>query len=512
MKKLIIMIFMTMVSTRAFACSVSNTSYINLAISTVEEKIFSYDTKNVDEKLPGVVISNCKETAAKKRFVMITFGPDVIGKNDSDRGTNFDKEYVPESCSIENNPLNKIQSNESVKSVFESRWKFIDQCVELTVTEMSNKPLSYPLDQEGCKITRLTSQTAIFTGGYCFFKPSADSYYHLSTNVKESCKSIDAYKEYGLNLQDFEAGYNYYTSLEYKDEITDLSSFGSSSVRLSVNPRKESFLPSDDFGLLRPTFPGNYPLNDVHMGKIEINNSGNNSVIFRTPLIVNNYCKSIEKDGIKSSICDYATPYVADIKLFNSKGSLEAFWYDGGVAPAQWQGILNGQGQRISKDILKSHANYKMEILFSDPNFEFNNFKKIIVKKIKALQAKFPSLFAGSGLSDIPEFQTIDSIPDMLNVGEIGEIGFPAEIDNLDSQRKKLGSYFSTTLFPPTYSKACHPETGACQAVGGELVKFIVTFKVNEDYSISNLEVERVSKILGSYKRKLTAQPEYVCN
>lgn len=503
---------MSIFSVSSFACSVSNTSYVNLAISTVEEKIFTYDTKNVDEKLPGVVISNCKETAAKKKFVMITFGPDVVGKNDSDRGTNFDKVFVGESCSIKNNPLIKLQSTEDVKAVFDSRWKFIDQCVEMTVTERGSKPLSYPLDQEGCKITKLSTQAATFSGGYCFFKPSSDSYYHLSVGVKESCKNTEAYKEFGINLQDFEAGFNYYTSSEYKDEITDLSSFGSSSVRLSINPRKELFLPSDDYGLLRPTFPGNYPLGDIHLGKIEVKNSGNNSVIIKTPLIVNNFCKSIEKDGIKSSICDYATPYVAEVKLLNTKGSLEALWYDGGIAPSQWQGILNGQGQRISKDILKVNATYKLEILFSDPNFEYNNFKKVIVKKMRAIQTGFPSLFAGSGISEIPDLSFIDSIPDMLTVGDVGEVGFPADIDSLDSQRKKLGSYFSTTMFPPTYSKACHPESGVCQQVGGELVKLTAIFKVNEDYTISNLEIERASKILGSYKRKITEQPEYVCN
>ncbi len=513
MIKIIASVLLSIAGSNALACSVASPSYVNLAISTVEEKLFTYGVKAVDEKMPSAVITNCRETAAKRRFVMITFGPEVTAQDDSIRGTNFQKKFVyNESCSIRQNPLAKIQPEEAVQSAFENKWKFINECVEVSVLEMGQKPLNFPADQVGCKVTKTGPQSAVFNGGFCFFTPAADSQLNVSVGISESCKSLKGYKDLGVDLQELEAGINYYTSTTYKDEINDLSSFGSSMVKLSVNPSSSLFRPSDDFGILRPTFPGDYPVNDIHLGKIDISDYSDSKVMVKTPLIVNNYCKSVEKNGLRSSICDYSNPYVAEIKLINSKGVEEASWFDGGVAPSQWQGILNGEGQTISKELLRANETYRLVYTFSDPYFEFNYFKKRIISKFNALKISFPVLFGGSGISNIPDMSTIDNTNGMLDVGTIGEITFPSTLNGLEAERRKLGAYFSTSLFPPMYSQACHPETGECTKTGKDFVKFTATFKVNSDYSISDLEVERKSKILGSYKKKITEQPEYICN
>lgn len=513
MIKIMILTLLSLSGSSVFACGLSTPNYLNLAISTVEEKIFSYGVKAVDEKLPSATVSNCRETAAKRRFVMISFGPEMTGLSDSDRGTNFDKIFTPNNlCSIKNNPLKNIQSSDEQKASFDSKWKFINECVEVQVIEMGPRALSYPKDQIGCKITELSSQSAVFNGGFCFFKPNAESEFKVIVGVKESCKKLDGYKEYGVNLQDLEAGINYYTSSAYKDDINDLSSFGSSTVRLSVNPAEALFRASDDFGILRPTFPADYPVNDIHLGKIRISEQGDKAVSIATPLIVNNFCKAVEKNGLKSSVCDYATPFIGEVKLINSKGQVEATWYDGGIAPAQWQGILNGQGQSISKDQLRKNETYRIEVSFSDPYFEFNSFKKRLKTKLQKLAITFPDLYAGSGISEIPDLAIIGGTDGMVEVGSIGEVDFPASIGGLTAERKKLNEYFSTTLYPPMYERACSPETGVCEKTGLDFVKFTATFKVSGDYSLSGLEVERKSKILGSYKRKITEQPVYICN
>ena len=512
MKKIFALVLLFIVGSEAFACGVSTQSYLNLAISTVEEKLFSYGVKAIDENVPSAVVSNCRETAAKRRFVMITFGPEMIGQNDSIRGTNFDRIFTNEaSCSISNNPLKKIQSIESVSAKFDSRWKFINECVEVNVTELGPRPLSYPADQVGCKIKKNSDKSITFGGGFCFIKPSPDSEINVSINVKEACKGLQGYKDHAVELQDMEAGFNFYTSSTYKDEITDLSAFGSSTLRLSVNPSNSLFRTSDDFGILRPTFPADYAINDVHLGKIEINELNDKTVTLKTPFIVSNFCKSVEKNGLKSSVCDYATPYIGEVKLINSKGQTEATWFDGGLAPAQWQGILNGEGQAFSRDVLKAGQSYKIEVSFSDPYFEYNSFKKRLKSKIQRLNIRFPELYIGGSISEIPDLGNITDTDHMIEVGAVGEINFPANIPGLSNERKRLGAFFSTTLFPPIYEKACHPETGECEKVGTEFVKFTATFKVGSDYSISGLEVDRKSKILGSYKKKITEQPEYIC-
>lgn len=513
MIKIIALIALSLAGTNVFACGVKTPNYVTLAISTVEEKIFSYGIKSIDENLPITVVSNCRETAAKRRFVMITFGPDVIGKTDAIRGTNFDQVFIENTkCSIKNNPLANIQSSASLKKSFESQWKFINECVEVQVTEMGPRPLSYPLDQTGCKITKVGTQSVSFSGGFCFFKPSGDSEYNVVTTVKDSCKKTSGYKNLGVDLQDLSAGVNFYTSSTYKDEINDLSAIGTFSVRLSTNPVDSLFKASEDFGILRPTFPADYVVNDIHLGEITISDQGDPASLFlKTPLIVNNVCKSVEKNGLKSSACDYSTPYIGEMKLINSKGQVQSTWYDGGIASPQWQGILNGEGVQISRELLKINESYKIEIVFSDPYFDFNTFKKRIKSKMQEFNTDLPPFYASQGISEIPDVGSIDDINPMIDVSGIGDVTFPSTIGGLTQSRQRLGAFFSTTMYPPMYSKACRPDTGVCEQVGKAFVKFTATFKVGGDYSISDLEVERVSKMLGSYKRKITEQPEYSC-
>lgn len=515
MRNIFLIILFSLFSSPSFACGVSTPNYVNLAISTIEEKIFSYSVKTSDEKLPGAFVSNCRETALKRRFVMITFGPEMTGLNDSIRGTNFDKQFAENTiCSIKNNPINALQSISAEKANFESKWKFINECVEVHVTELGSKPLSFPTDQTGCTIKSVNSKSALFNGGFCFLKPNTDSEWNVSVTVKESCKKINGYRDLGINLQDLESGVNFYTSSTYKDEINDLSAFGSFAVRLSVNPSPTLFRASDDFGILRPTFPEDFPVNDIHLGKLEIIDEGENVkyVSLKTPLIVNNVCQSIEKNGLKSSICDYATPYVGEISLINSKGQVEATWFDGGIAPTQWQGILNGEGSEISKELLRKNETYKLEVSFADPYFEFNTFKKRIKSKFQALTSGLPVFYAGGGISEIPDLRDLVDINPILDINPIGELDFKTGLDGLDNNRKRLNAFFSTTLYPPMYTQACSPNTGTCQKTGKPFVKFTASFKVDSDYKISELLVERNSKILGSYKKKITQQPEMICN
>lgn len=509
---MILLIFFLIQAADALACNLSAPASLNLAVSTREEKIFSYGVKNIDEKLPVSIVSNCRETANKRRFVMVTFGPELVAQNDSIRGTNFDKQFVENnSCFIKNNPLNTLQSKAEIKKDFDRKWKFINECSEIYITEMGQRPLSYPLDQTGCKIEKVNDKTAKFSGGFCFFRPAQDSDLRISVSVKDSCKSLRGFKEFGVNMLDLESSVSMYTSSTYKDEINDLSAFGSYPVRLSINPSEELMKVSDDFGILRPTFPENYTIQDLHLGKLAIINQDDKSVVVNTPFIVSNACRELSKNGLTSSVCDYSLPVVGEVILKNSKGEELVSWFDGGIASTQWQGILNGEGKQLPKELLKANQDYILEVNFSDPYFDFNTFKKRVKSKIQALTYGLPEFSNGGIITDIPELRDLGEVNTMIEVNPIGEINFESGIAGLGDSRKRLGAYFTTTLFPPMYTKVCHQEKGTCSNVGKPFVKFTTKFKVNDDYSISKLEVERQSALLGNYKKKLEEQPEYIC-
>lgn len=503
-------IFCFLVISSSFACGVQTPSFVNLAIHTAEEKMFSYGVKSIDENIPFAVVTNCRETALKRRFLMITFGPDVVEMSDGMRSNNFDRMFNPTQCSIRNNPLEKKYNEDERRAAFDKKWKYINECIEITVKDMAPRPFTYPADQAGCKIKTLTSHSISFSGGFCFIQPKPDSEINVSVSVKNSCKTRNGLMNLNVNLQDLESEVSFFTASNYKEDI-ELNGVGTFPVRISTNPLDELFRSSDDFGILRPTFPGDFPVNEMHLGKIVIKDE-DDELSIKTPLIVNNVCKSVSKNGLTSSICDYSNPYVAEIKLLNSKGIEEATWYDGGIAPTQWQGILRGEGQQLSKESLKINEKYRLELSLSDPYFEFNTFKKRIKSRIDKLNSQLPDFFGAGEINVISEVRELGSLQDMVLVEPISDINFYTGISDLTQARRRLGTFFSSNLYPPMYIKACSPDSGKCENIGKPFVKFIATFKVGEKYSILDLEIERISKILGSYKRKISAQPEFVCN
>lgn len=506
------MILMLIGFKNALACSFLSPSSINIGVSIDNQNYFSYNAKAVNENVPYAEVKDCLTTANKKKFLMITFGPEVVDTLDSYRGTNYNKEFAESSsCVFKNNPIAQIISYQNRKENFENKWKFINKCIEVNIKELGDHPLAYPKDQEGCVVTPTSSMSAKFTGGYCFFRPTTDSQYNIVLSVSKECLTLYGYKESEIYLQDLNAELSAYTSLTYKDELEDLSTIGTVPVRISVNPDKSVLKPSDDFGILRPTFPANYQVNDLHIGKILFADLSSNEIIIKIPFIVDNAtCIKNNVNGVRSSACDYSTPFTGAISLKDSSGKEILTWQDGGVASANWQGILSGEGFRINKELIPTNKKYTLEIEFSDPQFAFNTFKNRISKKIGQLNAHLP-LFSREGtIAEITDLRILEQIDKMVEIDPIGALNFQNPILNLANSRRRLNGYLSSSMFPPAYEKTCN-STGTCVDAAKTFAKFTATFKLESDYSISDLQINRKSDLLNSYTKIVEQQPEFIC-
>ncbi len=493
------------------ACKVWSPGDINIAISTADKKFFSYGLKQLQLEKTFLEIKDCQESASKNNFIMIAFGPEVLDVSDKIRGTNFNRQYVESKCFLKNNPLIEVVSNSTKKKIFDQKWKYIQNCVSIEVTELGSSALSYEPKQEGCFVTKIDDQTAIFNGGYCFFKPSADSFMKVDLQVSKPCLAKEGYQEKDINLQDLANNMSFYLSKENKGDLNDLNGIGINSVRISTNPIQALIKPSEDYGMLRPLFPKDYPLNDLHLGKIEFNLMFDQYIKIKSPFIVSNNCKDIEYSGLKSSNCDYSIPVVANISLTNEKNIEIANWYDGGVASAQWQGLLNGEGFVLPKELLATEKNYRLDISFSDPHIDFNYFKRRIQSKLNSSNSKRPFSNPDGSLNEIPTYSEIvdgELIPEILPIVGIGFKGF---FSILAEGRQRLDNYFSTSFFPPIYQSICHISSGQCQSVGKNFVHFSASFHLNSNYTLSNLVIKRESALLGNYSKAITDQPEFQC-
>ncbi len=512
LNKLGFMLFILAISKTSWCCETNSQGFINLAVSTPHLTYFSYGVNTVKDYLPFTTIKNCQLTYSQNKYVMIALGPEVVDANDKIRGTNFNRQYLESKCSIKNNPLKDFSTYEKRKKIFEKKWKYINECSEVQVTELGKMPLAYPLDQEGCKIKVISPQSVSFNGGYCFFKPRIDSQFKVDLKISERCKSIEGYKNSEINLQDISGDISFYTSKEYIGDLIDLDALSSTSIRLSTNPLLPVIKPNDDFGVLKPLFPADFALNDIHLGKIEFNPFTDQFVEIATPFVVSNICSEIKIDGIKSSYCDYAIPFAAEIFLKNEKGESIYSWFDGGVASAQWQGIINGQGFQIAKEMLPTGKNYELEVVFSDPYFDFNYFKKRIQSKINSTRIPLPSISKDGSINEIPEVRKIEELESIPTIDPIDIRESKDTLAGVNKSRKRLEEFFSTTMFPPIYEQACILDKGICQKFKKYFLKFKANFYLNPDYSISKLKIKRDSKLLEPYEKEIAIQPEYQCN
>jgi hypothetical protein len=514
MMKIYLLFAVATLGMNALACTYSSPRSINIGVSLDYSSFFSYDSKETNEFVPTIGIEDCGQRNAnhKEQYIMMALGPEVVGSIDTFRGTNYNKDFKEStSCNLQNNPLGKTIDFEDRKNIFNNRWKFINKCIEVTINELGSKPLQYPLDQEGCVVIPISAMSARFSGGYCFFKPYADSKYKIDLSISKGCLTLDGYLDAQMALQDINAELSAYTSTTYKNDLEDLFSLGTTALRVSVNPDKLVLKPSDDFGILRPTFPANYQINDLHLGKILIRELDSKQVNINVPFIVDNAtCSKNVMPWSFSSACDYATPFTGTITLKDSDGQDILTWQDGGVAPANWQGILSGEGFRISKELVPPNMHYSLDIEFDDPQFSFNYFKKRILKRIGLINTNLPAFSREGTIGEIMDIKLLGDIDMMVEIAPIGVLNFDNSLVGVANSRTRLNKYLSTSMFPPAYEKSCNSHM-KCQEANKTFAKFEVSFFLQTDYSITDLHITRKSDLLGSYTKTIDHQPEYIC-
>jgi len=492
-----ILILVILISKQASACKVVAPSNINFAISPTEEQSVSYSNNRINKDLPIISINSCQNSSATKKYLMIASGPEIVEQNDQVRGVNFNKVFVESKCSIKYSPLISKQTAENQKKEFQKKWKYLNECLQYQITENGNRTLSFPEDQEGCQVVSINTKSALFSGGFCFFKPSSDSNYKIEVKINKNCEKLAGYKNKNINLQELNGGLSFYLSSQYKGDLYDLDAIESSNLHLSTNPVEPLIKPSDDFGITRPVYPANYMLNDIHLGKIEINKVLANFIRLKTPLILSNICIDQEFEGLKSSACDYSYPISAEIILKDEKGDTIANWYDGGVSPPQWEGIINGDGVLLRDDQLIIGHQYQIDVIFSDPYFDFSIYKK-------QFQSRFPKI-------RIPSLDIKDDLPDLSKIPDQSTIEILSDNKSINEARKKLSELFNSSLFPPIYDSICTRENPTCQKITTNYLSFKANFKVSKNYEIENLIVKRESNILPSYQKNIDQQPEFSC-
>lgn len=517
--KLIIATLIICFYTTVEACEISKTSTMNIAISTRDKAYFSYVADQTLLKMPYMRATNCSEASMSGKFLMVAFGPEVLEYEDSYKGLNFNGEYKESRCQLKDTPFETLHTHEKKLQIFNDRWKFIKSCVEVFVEDEGPQPLSAPANQPGCQLTRYGKNKGIFNGGFCYFKPNFGSSFLVQLYIKDQCLTKAGLTSLGIQSFDINAGLNFYLSGDATGSSQNLKALSNTAVRLTMNPEPNLVRPSDDFGILYPTFPVEWKIPDIHLGELKLTELYDGRAKIEHSFLVDNNCPQKCETTLCQGHCDYAQPIVADISLYkihrDKKKELITTWYEGGVSPAYFQGFVRGIGFEIGTDFLSQGDEFQIIASFTDPKFDFERFKKRVMNRLNTIDQQLGRI----GRSNIPNVQEIPSIntgQDFPVLQPIPNVVFDRPLDSVAQAVATLRSYFSFKLWPPYYEAACGEKE--CISIQDDILTIETTFKLgaldqeSKEYKLDIIDVQRRSRLLPDYSSRQYKKPYTDCS
>ncbi len=514
--RFLIATFFLLLKMQAFACRVDAPASLNI-FTDLEAKTSQYFKDNIALDQPLVFnISGCEQTAIGKKALMIAVGAEQFGWEDTKRSISFTGEYNDDKCTIADSPMALMPFAEKFKH-FKKKNDYLKKCIEVRVVNTGLRPLAYSPTQQGCIINKISNQEASFQGGFCFFKPTADSSYQVTLKIKDSCRDMQGLQNILQGPQELTGAVNFYIAGDDTGTSPDLTAVKSTPLTVSINPLASLMPLAFDAGVAGPHWPGQWVFPDIHLAKVAITSSGDSYKI-QTPLLVNHRCPAKCVGTTCSGPCDYALPLAGEFVLKDITGGKEIYlnsWYDGGFAPANWQGLIWGQGQLVDKSFLQAGRRYKIEFHLMDPKVDFDIFKNKMKKKLGSINARLGRISPGEvigGISNIPDIQAGGEIP---NIGGVNSsIGAP--LGDLDSALLALNSRLGFGNWPPLYEESCSTDLASCKRSPSYVVKYELSFDVTADnggrsLELANYEVKRQSPYSADYKAKPTDLPRVIC-
>ncbi len=502
-------------ATSALACQVQRIGSVNLAISHSTESTVYYNEERTLPNLPQFRASNCSTAAMNGQFLMIALGPEVVDYEDTVKGVNFTKDFGYKRCALSGHPFELANDHEVRKEKFHQDWKLIQSCLELTVEDEGHQPLQLPATQPGCEVKRLSTHRMSFNGGFCFVKPYYGTSYLLKLQIKKECQNTQTFAALGIKNLDLFGAINLYLAGDATGNSGSLKALSNLPIRLSVNPQADLIPSSDDYGIEYPTFPESWSMPDIHFGSVSVNPLGNGLVQLETQLLVNNNCPKVCSDKVCQSSCDYAQPVIAEHSLYEkTQGRLELItsWYDGGIAPARFQGFIKGIGFEVAESLIEDGKTYVIESNMYDPKYDYERFKKRIQSRLNTIEQQLGRI-SNSSIPTIQEIPRIQVTRELPGISTIPGLVFERPLDNVDRAVDQLRSYLSFKLWPPYYSKVCNGS--ACAVIKDPMLTLKAEFKVRgrseKKLDLEMLSIKRDSYIVPTYEMNSLHKLEIKC-
>jgi hypothetical protein len=466
-------------------------------------------------------VGGCPATA-RGQYIMLAMGPDIINLS-YQKGNSFTGHFLDDKCVLKDHQLDpsRIVPYQKKLDLYKKQTKLLNTCIEYEVTDKSRRGIHLPPSQPGCTVTKTGPNKAVGQGGYCFFRIQPDSEFEVHYNVRKECADAAFLKSEKLDPMDVNFGIHVYKAGDATGHSTDLTHIDLLDARMTIQPDEKMMPLSTNFGHLAPRWPTTWAP-DVHVGHIKI--QAGDFPTLDMGLLVDNQCPQKCVDGLCSGPCDYNSAIGTSIQLQGIEDPanpvLYGMWYQAGVAPAQWQGMISGEYQYIGMQPFEVGKRYRLRYNFAYPDTFYriakDGFKQFLIRMIHIRAAEV-------GVSSLPPLNELIGIEalykKMPGVQPLPSLRYSARdmYTDFGESLATLASYLSFVGWPPYYENLCDPTLQNCgspfEGTGTtEIdVEFTVAKLSEPNYKLKDIKITRRSPILPDYEITGAKLPSVQC-
>ncbi len=473
------------------------------------------------ERLPPVVIENCKQAAGKYLGFGLALRKPTL--NSDVFNISFDGKLNQDICKIENAPKELTSSTEKEKS-FQEQFKLLRSCTSFELTHLENKNIEFEPNQRLCKMQKLSNGKIQAQGDFCFFRLDPGTRVAISVVVNPQCANQEFLNKNNLQISDIEALLQAFVVDNPDGEYVN-DQIGTAKYRFAFTPSDKIMPVNKDVDPSGVQFPTVYSP-DIYMGSIKIQDNTRadiESTVFDLSLFIDNNSLRKCANGICAGPGDYQVPVATEVSLYEirngKKVSIDS-WVMGNIldpfVKSNWQGVYR-LGRRILDGVkIEPGRDYQLDLTFYNPYDDF----VMLTQRFQELLLDY-TLFSGTPGKDV--YKPMSELGSLKNIPQIGTLAGITSQEDLSKTYEQVRQFFqkfgNDSQFPPFYVTLCDLKEKNC--LNSRKAKFYLKLqnkfhvgenkKDDDSFPIENFETTRFSSLTKDTPETSNSMTEVVC-
>ncbi|ASD62902.1 hypothetical protein B9G79_04625 [Bdellovibrio bacteriovorus] len=492
-------------------CVADTDEKIEIQISPANQSWGDYTGRQL---IPSTLVDKCEKDAG--RFLMISLGSAFWDTTNTGINTSIFGDHAARNCSINNSHvLGDFKQGRATASLLR-QYKFIRSCFDVRVVDVGGEPIIAKENQEFCQVRREEDGAVTLIGDMCFLKVRGRNKFAIQPVFKGKCLEPSYLQELGIEPQDMYAKLNTLIAGDDTGNSQDLTHIGSRLLHLNIAPDSKTLKLTEDYGPMTPRFVTDYSV-ESDISDIEIKQQSDTSEL-QLKFLVSNFAPEKCVGNECASASNYTQPFFGQVELYQvgkNKQTLIDEWWDGGLVPPNWQGVVPGMKFRLSEGPLVKGGRYKIVVTMQNPTDDYSiflsGFRQMLLNMYATEDAEvgidiFPNISSLSNLGVLPSFGGVGSLVRHNQGVALGEIV------------RGLDGIIKSQIWPPYYDRVCDDES-SCLKVGNKKFhqKYVVEFVVGEKdldtgaQKLLNLSISKRSVLGGNYDNKTSGFATLTC-